>query len=94
MNWRSNEHSWLKRLEFPAIGAVAIAIISIMLGQSAERYADTETEVAAQSDATAPTVSSNDGSAPTFNAIDYTTTGSIKGQTVVLSPCGGQPSPR
>ena len=52
MNWRSDEHSWLKRLEFPAIGAVAIAIISLMIGQSAERYADTETEVAAQSDAT------------------------------------------
>ena len=94
MNWRSNERNWLKRLEFPAIGAAAIAIVSIMLGQSAERYADTETEVAAQGDATAPSPDSSDKNAPTFNAIDYTTTGSIKGQTVVLSPCGGQQSPR
>ena len=91
MNWRSDEHSWLRRLEFPAIGAVAIAIISLMIGQSAERYADTENQAGAQSDAIAD---SSDKSAPAFNAIDYTTTGSIKGQTVVLSPCNGQQSPR
>ena len=94
MKWRSDEGSWLRRVEFPAIVALVIAVASVMLGQSAERYANADTQIAAQADPAAQTASLGDKSGPAFSAIDYATTGSIKGQSVILSPCTGQQSPR
>jgi len=38
---------WLKRLEFTTVAALAIAGLCLMIGQSAERYADATTTAAA-----------------------------------------------
>jgi hypothetical protein len=85
MNWRFGELGWLKQIEFTAVVAVAIALACVMIGQGAERFA---------ASATSSEVALADGKAvggsghgPAFNAIDYSTTGAIKGQTVIISPC-------
>ncbi len=81
----------IKHLEFTAVVAVAIAIGCVMIGQGAERYAASAAppEVAL-ADANAAKTKAETHAAPIFNTIDYATTGSIKGQTVVISPCTGQ----
>jgi hypothetical protein len=83
MNWRFGELGWLKQIEFTAVVAAGIALACVMIGQGAERFAAsaTSSEVA---DAKA-TSGGNHG--PAFNAIDYSTTGAIKGETVIISPC-------
>jgi UDP-N-acetylmuramoylalanine-D-glutamate ligase len=87
MNWRFDGRGWLKHLEFTAIVAIVTAIACVMIGQSAERYASNAGEAVAQSQPA-------DKNSPAFNAIDYATTGSIKGRSVVLSPCAAEPAPR
>jgi hypothetical protein len=94
MNWGFDARGWLKRFEFTAIAAMAIAGACVMIGQSAERYAESASEPIAVSEANSQTPEPQSKSAPVFNAIDYATTGSVKGQTVVLSPCTGQPAAR
>jgi hypothetical protein len=94
MNWLLGERGWLKHLELTAIGAIALAGLGVMIGQSAERYADNQAQAVAQADAAAPASGSQGRNAPVFNAIDYATTGSVKGQTVLLSPCTGQETGR
>ena len=77
---------WLRRMEFTAIGAIALAGLSLMLGQGAQQYAE----------ANAPSAVRLAGgetqaqAAARLNVIDYATTGSIKGRTVLLSPCKAQ----
>jgi hypothetical protein len=83
MKWRFGELGWLKQIEFTAVVAAAIALACVMIGQGAERYAASATSSAgALADAKA-----GGGHGPAFNAIDYSTTGAIKGQTVIISPC-------
>ena len=75
---------WLKRLEFTTVAALAIAGLCLMIGQSAERYADATTAAARLAAREAPA----DGqSAARFNAIDYSATGSVKGRVNAVSPC-------
>ena len=85
MNWRLGELGWLKQIEFTAVIAAAIALACVMIGQGAERYAANATgsEIALAN----PKSTRGSGQAPAFNAIDYSTTGAIKGQTVIISPC-------
>ena len=75
---------WLKRLEFTTVAALAIAGLCLMIGQSAERYADATTAAARLAAREAPA----DGQ-PTarFKVIDYSATGLIKAPTVAASPC-------
>ena len=73
---------WLRRLEFTAVAAMAIAGICLVVGERAQQFAE----------ANAPRVvrlaGETDGQAANrLNVIDYATTGSIKGRTVLLSPC-------
>ena len=68
---------WLKRLEFATVGALAIAGLCLMIGQSAERYADATTASAAR--LAAREAAADGQSAARFNGIDYSATGSIKG---------------
>lgn len=89
MDWRFKERGWAKQIEFTAIAAIAMAIACILIGQTAERYAADTTQAIAQADAKSPSAASGKN-APVFNAIDYATTGALKGQTVVLSPCEAQ----
>jgi hypothetical protein len=76
---------WLKRLEFATVGALGIAGVCLMIGQTAERYADATTAAEARIAARAAPVGS--GSTARFDGVDYTTTGSIKGQIGAASPC-------
>lgn len=93
MDWRFGERRWLKHLEFTVVAAIAIAAACVMIGQSAERYAETAADpIAVAADANPAPTRPQDRNAPVFNAIDYATTGSVKGQTVVISPCGAQPA--
>jgi hypothetical protein len=75
---------WLKRLEFTTVAALAIAGLCLMIGQSAERYADATTTAARLAAREAP---AGGQSAARSNMIDYSTTGSIKGGPVAASPC-------
>ena len=75
----------LKRLEFATVGALAIAGLCLMIGQSAERYADATTADAAR--LAARQALADGKSAAHFTGIDYATTGSIKGSVSAASPC-------
>jgi hypothetical protein len=76
---------WLKRLEFATVGALAIACLCLMIGQSAERYADATTAAAAR--LAARTTPADGGSGARFDGIDYSATGSIKGRVDAATPC-------
>jgi hypothetical protein len=68
--------SW-KRLEFAGVTAFAVALGCFFIGQTAQQYAAQMT----------PPVAVAAKAAPKFNAIDYATTGSVKGGVVVIGPC-------
>jgi hypothetical protein len=95
MNGGYERLGWVRRLEFTAAAAIAIAVACVMIGQGAERYAASEpppvVAVSDPGDGAPKAVAHN---APIFNTIDYATTGSIKGQTVVISPCTGEETQR
>ena len=76
---------WLKRLEFTTVAALAIAGLCLMIGQSAERYADATTTAAAR--LAAREAPADGQSAARSNMIDYSATGSVKGRAVAASPC-------
>jgi hypothetical protein len=76
---------WLKRLEFATVGALAIAGLCLMIGESAERYADATTTAAARLAAREALVDGR--SAAHFSGVDYSSTGSIKAPVGAASPC-------
>jgi hypothetical protein len=76
---------WLKRLEFATVGSLAIAGLCLMIGQSAERYADAKTAAVALQ--AAREASADGRSAAHFSGIDYSATGSIKQPVGAASPC-------
>ena len=76
---------WLKRLEFTTVAALAIAGLCLMIGQSAERFADTTTTSAARLAALAAPADGQPASR--LNAIDYSAIGSVKGRIIASSPC-------
>ena len=76
---------WLKRLEFTTVAALAIAGLCLMIGQSAERYADATTSAAAR--LAAREALADGQSATRFDGVDYSPTGSLKGRVVAVSPC-------
>ncbi len=91
MNRGLDRLGWIKHVEFTAVAAAAIAIACVMIGQGAERYAPSAPPpLVALSDPDAGTTKAETHGAPIFNTIDYATTGSIKGQTVVITPCARQ----
>ena len=75
---------WLKRLEFATVGALGIAALCLMIGETAERYADATTAAAARVAARDAQVAH--GSGVRFDGIDYSATGSIKSQIGAASP--------
>jgi hypothetical protein len=70
---------------FAAIAAVVISMACVLIGEGAAQYVGlnpaAEGQLAADAAKTAR---------PNFNTIDFATTGSIKGQTIVISPCTGK----
>lgn len=81
-----------KNVSFAAISAGFLTLFCIIIGQGAERLAGSVTPANSSLMAGADTKSSNSSTIakPKFNAIDYATTGAIKGQTVIISPCTGE----
>lgn len=76
---------WLKRLEFTTVAAIAIAGLCLLIGQSAERYADA---TAAESARLAAREAATGGqSTIRFGSVDYAATGAIKGRLQAAAPC-------
>ena len=69
-----------KTLGFVATWAVGLTLLCLVIGEGAQRFVDIAVPAA-------PQVASAQTKKPIFNAIDYASTGSIRGQTVILSPC-------
>jgi hypothetical protein len=91
MNWGFDQLGWMKRLEAPAIAALAVAIVCVLIGQVAERYAEgASTSLIALFSPSAGETKAESRAAPLFNTIDYATTGSIHGRSVVIGPCATQ----
>ena len=72
---------------FAAIAAVVISAACVMIGEGAAQYVGLNSGAGAQiaADDAAKTAR------PNFNTIDFATTGSTKDQTIVISPCTGEP---
>ena len=66
-----------RRLEWAGVAAISVTLLGLILGQTAEQLAAQAT----------PPVVETVKMQPRFNAIDYATTASIKGGTVVIGPC-------
>ena len=76
---------WLKRLEFATVGALAIAGLCLMIGQSAERYADATAAESAR--LAARDALANRQTIARFDGIDYSATGALKGRIQAAAPC-------
>jgi hypothetical protein len=76
-------------LEKYAVGALVITVGAFFFGNAAEQYAASgdlpSLAFLEPGLASPPHVKSSK-----FNTLDYATTGSIKGQVVILDPCTGQ----
>jgi hypothetical protein len=84
--WRDRRGSLMEKA---AVGALIATLGAYFVGHSVERYAvDGELPSLAflEPGLSAPAKSKS----PRFNSIDLSTTGSIKGQVIVLDPCTGQ----
>jgi hypothetical protein len=79
-------------VEYFAVGAALVAAAALFVGYSAQQWA-------AEGDL--PTIAflspdqyvAKKTKAPNFNSIDYTATGSVNGQRIVLDPCTGRQKP-
>jgi hypothetical protein len=69
-----------KTVGFAAAWAAGLTLLCIVIGEGAQQFADSR-------DPAPPVLAAAKGKKPTFNAIDYATTGGVAGQTVILSPC-------
>ena len=71
---------------FAAMAAVVISAACVLVGEGAAQYVGLNSGAGAQiaADDAAKTAR------PNFNTIDFATTGSIKGQTIVIRPCTGK----
>ena len=88
MNWGFDRPGRIKRLEYTAVAALAIAMAAMMIGQGAERYAaGAAPSQLALSDPNGGETKAGTRGPPIFNTLDYATTGAINGRSVVLSPC-------
>jgi hypothetical protein len=71
---------------FAAVGAVVISLVCVLIGEGAAQYVGLDSTAGGQFAADDPAKAAR----PNFNTIDFATTGSIKGQTIVISPCTGK----
>jgi hypothetical protein len=87
--WKHNSGS---TIEYFAVGGALVAAAALFVGYSAQQLA---------ADGDLPTIAflspdqyvAKKSKAPSFNSIDYTATGSVKGQTIILDPCTGRQKP-
>jgi hypothetical protein len=71
---------------FAATAAVVISVACVLIGEGAAQYVGLNSGAGGQIAADDPAKTAR----PNFNTIDFATTGSIKGQTIVISPCTGK----
>lgn len=76
---------WLRKLEFTTVAALAIAGLCLMVGQSAERYADATTAESAR--LAARDALADRQTTVRFDGIDYSATGALKGRIHAAAPC-------
>jgi hypothetical protein len=69
-------------LGFAMISAAGLTLLCVAIGQGASEFANLTSP---QRDLIAD--AAGKGKSPAFNAIDLSTTGSIKGQPILISPC-------
>ena len=84
--WRDRRGSTVEKY---AVGAVVATLGAFFVGQAVEQYAsngDLPSLAFLEPGFSAAAKSKS----PKFNAVDLATTGSIRGQVVVLDPCTGQ----
>jgi len=83
--WRDKHGAAVERY---AVGALVATLGAFFFGQAIEQYAsngDLPSLAFLE-----PGFSGAKSKSPKFNSIDLATTGSIKGQVIVLDPCTGQ----
>lgn len=73
---KSGRSKW-RSIEFASVTALGAILACLIVGQTAEQFA-------AQTATTSVDVAKVQ---PRFNAIDYATTATIKGATIVIGPC-------
>ena len=76
---------WLRKLEFTTVAALAIAGLCLMIGQSAERYADATAAESAR--LAARDALANRQTIARFDGSDYSATGALKGRIQAAAPC-------
>ncbi|WP_158815123.1 hypothetical protein [Methylocapsa sp. S129] len=83
------KHRTGSSVEYFAVGAALVAAGALFVGYSAQQLA---------SEGDLPTIAflspdqyvAKKSKAPSFNSIDYSATGSVNGQKIVLDPCTGR----
>jgi hypothetical protein len=76
-------------VEFFAIGGVFVAAIALFVGYSAQQFAS-EGELPTIAFLSPDQYVAKKSKAPNFNSIDYSATGSVNGQSIILDPCTGR----
>lgn len=80
MDEDNERHQRRKALGFAAFSAACLTVLCVAIGEGASQFAEIAAGPSTQAIASGP-------KSPRFNAVDFSSTGSIKSQTVVLSPC-------
>jgi hypothetical protein len=86
MDMDSDTPTGPRMVGFAAMAAVVISVACVLIGEGAAQYVGLNPTAEGQLAADDPAKSAR----PNFNTIDFATTGSIKGQTIVISPCTGK----
>ena len=71
---------------FAATWAAVITVTCVLVGQTAAQYAGLLSPSTGSELASAGAAKS---APPNFSAIDYSSTGAVKGETIVINPCTG-----
>ena len=72
----------MTNIGFAATAAAILTLMCVVIGEGAQLFAANLAPATTAVAAATPR--------PQFNAIDYATTGSVKGQLVVISPCSAE----
>jgi hypothetical protein len=87
--WKHNSGS---AIEYFAVGAALVAAAALFVGYSAQQWA-IEGDLPTIAFLSPDQYVAKKTKAPSFNSIDYTATGSVNGQKIVLDPCTGRQKP-
>jgi hypothetical protein len=86
------KHQSGSSVEYFAVAAALVAAAALFVGYSAQQLAS-EGELPTIAFLSPDQYVAKKSKAPSFNSIDYTATGSVNGQKIVLDPCTGRQKP-